>query len=139
VFGIDEAVAAGSKLIDDVVTRIWPDATEIEKAKISQASAEIQNGYNLVLGQLKINEVEASSPHWFVAAARPAAMWVGVVSLAYSGIGVSFLSWLALCFNLPALPAVDPSAANNILLGLLGLGGYRTLEKVKGVDTKIFK
>ena len=136
MFGIDDAIAAVSTLADSAVKRIWPDATEIEKAKLSQVATEMQNEYNLVLGQLKINEVEASNPSFFVAGARPAAMWVGVISLAYSGIGVSILSWLATLFGLPVLPIIDPTAANNILIGLLGLGAARTVEKVKGVSTK---
>lgn len=136
MFGIDDAIAAGSKLVDDIVTRIWPDATEIEKAKLAQATQEIQNQYALVIGQLDINKVEAASPHWFVAGGRPAAIWVGVLSLLYSGIGISFLSWLALCAGLPPLPPFTDTTANTILMGLLGLGGMRTAEKLKGVETK---
>jgi hypothetical protein len=136
MFGIDDAIIAGSKLVDDVVTRIWPDATEIEKAKLAQAAQEINNQYALVIGQLDINKVEAASPNWFVAGGRPAAIWVGVLSLLYSGIGVSFLSWIALCFGLPVLPPFTDSTANAILMGLLGLGGMRTAEKLKGVETK---
>ena len=136
MFGIDDAIVAGSKLIDDIVTRIWPDATEIEKAKLAQATQEIQSQYAIVLGQLDINKIEASSPHWFVAGGRPAAIWVGVISLFYSGVGVSLLSWIAVCFGLPVLPPFTDSTANTILMGLLGLGGMRTAEKLKGVETK---
>jgi hypothetical protein len=136
MFGIDDAIAAGSKLVDDVVTRIWPDATEIEKAKLAQAAQEINNQYALVIGQLDINKVEAASPHWFVAGGRPAAIWVGVLSLLYSGVGVSLLSWIALCAGLPVPPPFTDTTANTILMGLLGLGGMRTAEKLKGVETK---
>lgn len=135
-FGIDDAIAAGSKLIDDVVTRIWPDATEIEKAKLAQVSSEIQNQYNVVLGQLAINQEEAKSSNWFVAGGRPAAIWVGVLSLAYSGIGISLMTWIAACFGLPPLPIVDPTTQTNLLYALLGIGGLRTIDKLKGVDTK---
>lgn len=135
-FGIDDAIAAGSKLIDDIVTRIWPDATEIEKAKLDQLSAEIQNQYNVVLGQLAINQEEAKSSNWFVAGGRPAAIWVGVLSLAYSGIGISIGTWISACFGLPPLPIVDPTTQTNLLYALLGVGGLRTIDKIKGVDTK---
>jgi hypothetical protein len=136
MFGIDDAIAQGSKLIDDVVTRIWPDATEVEKAKLAQATEELRAGNEVIMAQLKINEVEAGSAHWFVAAARPAAMWVGVFSLLYSGIGISILSWLALAFGLPVIPAVDVVTQTNLLYGLLGLGSLRTVEKIKDVATK---
>lgn len=136
MFGIDDAISSVSNLASTVVTRIWPDATEIEKQKVLQATAEMQNECNIILSQLKINEVEAASPHWFVAAARPAAMWVGVLSLFYSGIGISILSWIGSFFGIPPLPFVDATAQTNLLYGLLGLGAARTVEKVKGVETK---
>jgi hypothetical protein len=136
MFGIDDAIAAVSKLADDVVTRIWPDATEIEKAKINQVAAEMQAQTNLVLEQLKINEVEATSPHWFVAAWRPAVGWVGVLTLLYSGIGISLATYVGAFWGIPPLPMIDPTVATNILYGLLGIGGMRTAEKIKDVATK---
>ncbi|UOF79331.1 holin [Caudoviricetes sp.] len=135
MFGIDDAVAAVSTLADTVVKRIWPDATLVEKARIDQVVAEMQNEYNMVLGQLKINEVEAAHPSMFVAGARPAVMWVGVATMFYSGIGVSLLTWIGSFFGVPPLPLIDPTASTNILYGMLGLGAARTVEKVKGVAT----
>jgi hypothetical protein len=136
MFGIDDAIAAVGKLADDVVTRIWPDATEVEKAKIAQVASEMQAQTNLVLEQLKINEVEAASPHWFVAAWRPAIGWVGVLTLLYSGIGISIATYIGAFWGIPPLPMIDPTVATNILYGLLGIGGMRTVEKVKDVATK---
>jgi hypothetical protein len=136
MFGIDDAITAVSNLAKDVVDRIWPDATIVEKAKIEQVAKQMEIEYSSILAQLKINEVEAGSPHWFVAAARPAAMWVGVISLLYSGVGVALLNWGAVVFGLPMFPIIDPAAATNILMGLLGLGAARTVEKVQGVATK---
>jgi len=95
----------------------------------------MQNEYNLVLSQIDVNKVEAANPSVFVAGARPAAMWVGVASLAYSGIGISLLSWVCSVFGLPPLPPLSSDVANNILIGLLGLGGLRTVEKVNNVQT----
>jgi len=136
MFGIDDAITSVSSLASTVVSRIWPDATIVEKAKLDQMASEITNEYNLVLGQLEINKVEASSAHFFVAGARPAAMWVGVISLFYMGIGISLLSWVASCFGLPTPPVLADHTSTDILTGLLGLGGLRTFDKVKGVDTK---
>ena len=136
MFGIDDAIAAVSKLADDAITRIWPDATESEKAKIAAVTAEMEAQTNLVLAQLRINEVEAASPHWFVAAWRPAIGWVGVLSLLYSGIGISLLTYIGAFWGIPPLPSIDPTVATNILYGLLGIGGMRTAEKIKDVATK---
>ena len=134
MFGIDDAINSVANLASTVVERIYPDATVVEKAKLDRIAAEISNEFNLVLGQLEINKVEAASSSIFIAGARPAAMWVGVITLFY--IGGSLLNWLALCFNLPPFPPVLNSASTDILMGLLGLGGLRTFDKLKGIDTK---
>ncbi len=136
MFGIDDAIANVAKLADTVIARIWPDATEIEKAKLGKLVAEMQNEYNLVLGQLKINEVEAANSSMFVAGWRPAVGWIGAGTMFYSGIGVSLLTWIGAFFGMPPLPIVDPTASNAILTAMLGIGAARTVEKVQAVATK---
>lgn len=136
MFGIDDAISSVSNLASTVVSRVWPDATIVEKAKLDQIAMEMTNEYNLVIGQLEINKIEAGNNSFFVAGARPAAMWVGVLSLFYMGIGGSLLSWLVVCFNLPPLPVINDHAATDLLMGLLGLGGLRSFDKFKGIDTK---
>lgn len=136
MLGIDDAVSAVSNLASTVVSRIWPDATVVEKAKLDQIASEMTNEYQLVLSQLEINKVEAASTHIFVSGARPAAMWVGVFSLFYMGIGLSLLTWFAACVGLPAPPEFADSTSTDILMGLLGLGGLRSFDKLKGTDTK---
>jgi hypothetical protein len=126
---------AGFDLIKTGLDKFFPDANEELRGKLSAAAAEINNNYQLQLSQLSINNEEAKSPHWFVAAGRPAAIWVGVLSLAYSGIGISLLTWVATCFGLPPLPIIDVATQSNLLYALLGVGGLRTAEKLKGVQT----
>lgn len=126
---------AGFDLIKTGLDKFFPDANEELRGKLSAAAAEINNNYQLQLSQLSINNEEAKSPHWFVAAGRPAAIWVGVLSLAYSGIGVSLMTWVATCFGLPPLPIIDVATQSNLLYALLGVGGLRTAEKLKGVQT----
>jgi hypothetical protein len=139
MFDIPKAIEAVSNLADTAIKRIWPDATEIEKAKIQQVTDAMKQEMATQMAQLEINKVEAASPHWFVAAGRPAVIWVGVLNLLYSGIGVSFLTWIAACFGLPPLPIVDSTTTNNILMALLGIAGMRSFDKSKGTDTKIMK
>jgi hypothetical protein len=136
MFGIDDAITAGSGLIKTIVDKIAPDANIEEQGKITAALTEMQSQYALILSQIEVNKVEAANPSVFVAGARPAAMWVGVLSLFYSGIGISLLNWGAAMADLPPLPAIDSSVANNILIGLLGIGGLRTTEKLRGVETR---
>ena len=130
-----DPISAVSDLAKTVLDKIWPDAGEVERAKLEQAAKEIEYQYQLVLAQIKTNEAEANHTSIFVAGARPAALWVCVITLLYSGIGVSFLSWISMCFGHPPLPVVDSSTTDAILMGLLGLGSMRSFDKVKGVST----
>lgn len=127
---------AGFDLAKTVLDKFFPDANEEMKNKFAQASQEITKEYDVVLAQLAINQEEAKSPHWFVAGGRPAAIWVCVLSLFYNGIGISIGSWIAMAFGLSPLPIVDSAAQNALLMALLGVGGMRSLEKLRGVDTK---
>lgn len=133
MFGIDDAIAQGAKLIDDVVARIWPDATEVEKTKLAQLSAQIQNEYNLVLQQLKIDETEAASGSMFVAGWRPFIGWVCGVGLAYQYVLRPLLSGALLALGYPAMPALELESLVTLLLGMLGMGGLRTYEKSQGI------
>jgi hypothetical protein len=139
MFGIDDAITAVTNLTSTVVQRIWPDATVVEKAKLDRLAMELSSEYSLVLSQLEINKTEAMNSSFFVAGARPAAMWVGVLSLFYMGIGGSLLSWVAICLHLPPLPIINESTSTDILMGLLGLGSLRSFDKFKGIDTKVVK
>lgn len=137
MFDIPAAVTALSNVADSAIKRIWPDATAVELAKIAQVTDELKQEMSQQMAQLDINKEEAKSGHWFVAAGRPAVIWVGVLNLLYSGLGISFGSWLAMIFGLPPLPIVDSTTTNAMLAALLGIGGMRSYDKVKGTDTKI--
>ena len=135
MFDIPAAITAVSNVADSAIKRIWPDATQVEIAKINQVTDEMKQEMALTLGQLDINKAEAASSHWFVAGGRPAVIWVAVLNLLYSGIGVSVGSWISMSFGGPPLPTIDPTTTNTLLTALLGIGGMRTVEKLKGVQT----
>jgi len=90
-------------------------------------------------GQLKVNAVEAANPHLFVAGWRPCIGWVGAAALAYQFLLYPLIvwGWVALGNTLEsAPPMVDGSALYPIILGMLGIGAMRSVEKIKQVDTK---
>ena len=119
-----------------IIERMFPDpaakaAAEMELLKIAQAG-ELQT----VLAQLEINAKEAAHPSVFVAGWRPFVGWCCGAGLAYATIGHNLLAWAAAAKGWPAPPAVDVDVLIYTLGGLLGIGGLRTLEKVKGVASK---
>lgn len=128
-------VDAIATLADTVVKRVWPDATETEKARYAQFAAELQAEAQAVAGQLEINKVEAGSPSLFVAGWRPFVGWVGAMGLAYAALIEPLARFIAVVWfhYSGAFPVLDSDITLQILFGLLGLGGLRSFEKARGV------
>lgn len=121
---IDSAIA---DLATNVISRIWPDKSEAEK---QQLAAAVQ----LVQGQMDINKAEAASGSVFIGGWRPAIGWVCAAALACQYIARPLLVWAGIItgHNWPVLPGLDDNLWQ-LMLGMLGMGGLRTVEKVKGV------
>lgn len=122
----------GSQLI----SRMFPDpaakaAAELELLKMTQAG-----DLNVILEQLKINAIEASSPSIFVAGWRPFVGWTCGFGLVYATILHNILEWISVVQSWPIPPAVDTDTLIYVLGAMLGIGGLRTLEKVRGVAAK---
>jgi len=109
---------------------------EAKKAEQDYTLALAKMDTDLALGQAKINEIEAASTNWFVAGARPAAMWVCVLGLAYEFVLKPFAAWGSANWGWQAPPSLDLSTLNTLLFGMLGLGTMRTVEKFKGVHNE---
>ena len=84
--------------------------------------------------QSKINEVEAASGSLFVSGWRPAIGWVCALALFYQYMLIPLAGWgLAVArVVVPPFPVLD-SNLWQLMFGMLGMGGLRTFEKVKGV------
>ena len=119
-----------SDLVSTVINKIWPDKSEVEKQQLAAAVMVVQ-------GQLDINKIEASNPNVFVSGWRPALGWVCGAACAWNWIGLPIFK-VAIAFT---AYKIEVSPANMtemmpILMGMLGLGGLRTLEKINGVAAK---
>lgn len=138
MLGIDDAIASVSSLADTVVKRVWPDATEIEKAKIDQVTAAMQAEYSLLLGQLDINKIEAASSNWLTSGWRPFVGWVCGSALAYAAIiePVARFTAAVMFGYAGPFPAIDTTITLQVLLGMLGFGATRSLDKYLGTARK---
>jgi hypothetical protein len=117
-------------LASNVINKIWPDKTEEEKQQLAAAMAVVQ-------GQLDANKTEAASASLFVSGWRPAVGWVCVLAFGWNMIGLSVAKVALGLINHPLqISPADLSEMMPILIGMLGLGGLRTVEKINGVAAK---
>ena len=82
----------------------------------------------LIKVQNEVNKIEAQHRSIFVAGWRPFIGWVCGVALLYNFILRDIIAWV---FPEQIPPALQMDHLITILLGMLGLGGLRTYEKLK--------
>lgn len=123
-----DPVTAVADLVGVAINKIWPDKSEQEKQQLAAAVMMVQ-------GQLDINRAEAASPSTFVSGWRPFIGWVCGSACAWNWVGLSIAKFVAITFfaHTIDLKPADISEMMPVLMGMLGLGGLRTFEKVKGV------
>lgn len=129
-------VNAVAKFID----RVFPDPLEAAKAKVELINAEregmFRNDENMLKSdelQNRVNVEEAKSDSLLSKGWRPGAGWVCTAGLAYEFLLRPLLAWLSenwLKWSPP--PALETETLLTLLFGLLGLGYYRTRERLAG-------
>lgn len=87
--------------------------------------------------QTEITLQEAKHPSVFVAGWRPFIGWVCGLGIAYHFIGHPLLLWLfAILDQKISPPALETEGLLSLVMALLGIGGLRTFEKIKGVQNR---
>lgn len=130
-----DPISAALELGTSVINKIWPDPVKqaeeqrklqelAQKGNLEELNAEVK----LLVSQVDLNKVEAAHKSIFVAGWRPFVGWVCGIGLLYNVILAPFLDiWLT-------VPEVKTDLLYPVLLGMLGLGGMRSFEKVKRVS-----
>lgn len=123
-------IGSVADLASNVINKIWPDKSEQEKQVIAAAVMVVQ-------GQIDINKAEAANPSIFVSGWRPFIGWVCGAGCAWNWIGLPVVKAALTIYGHPiALSPADIGEMMPLLLGMLGLGGLRTVEKINGVAAK---
>jgi len=129
----------GKGLID----RFFPDpekkaAAQLELLKMQQNGdlAQLAADTDLAKLQIQTNIEEAKSTNWFVAGWRPCIGWVCGAGLAYAALVEPFARFAAkVWFGYTGdFPVINSDLTMQILMGMLGLGAMRSVEKVKGSE-----
>ena len=115
-------VVAG--IIDKVAGHV--DKFTLDKEEKAQLIQEINKA------QIEVNKVEAGSTNLFVSGWRPFVGWTCGFALCYHFVLQPLLMFVLSAIGKPMeLPVFDMTTLTTVLMGMLGLGGLRTYEKVK--------
>jgi len=115
-------VVAG--IIDKVAGHV--DKFTLDKEEKANLIMEINKA------QIEVNKVEAGSDSLFKSGWRPSVGWICSFALGYHFVMQPMLAFILSAFGHNIiLPEFDMTTLTTILMGLLGLGGMRSFEKVK--------
>lgn len=139
-FGIDDVIGG----ILTIANKFIPDpaqqeemALELAQLKATQETAKLQADTAIAVEQNKVNEVEASNINLFISGWRPAAGWCCIGGLTYQMMFRPVIGWIFInlfAWSMP--PSLDTDTLMTLLFGMLGFGGFRMAEKMKGVASK---
>ena len=120
---IKDLIAPVSGLLDKVIE------DKDQKAKLAHEIATMseKHGQQIALQQIEVLKADAQG-NWFQSSWRPLAGYTCVL-----GLMVNFLiAPICAGFGIE-IPQADAGVMMPLLLGMLGLGGARSYERVKGV------
>lgn len=135
-----QALPALLPVIGNLLDKILPDPAAAAEAKVKAVElaqkgelAVLDADLRLALGQVEVNKAEASAGA-FRGGWRPAVGWCCALGLFYTFLLRPVLPWVVGLFgaNVEPLPAIDQESLMVLLFGMLGLGGLRTFERVRG-------
>lgn len=119
LFGIGEV----ADLVKEILA-FFPNAEQ--RAQVASKLQDLELA--IANNQAATNTAEATTGSIFLAGWRPFVGWVAALGFTYS-IGLPIFHGQPL----------DTQTLNNLLWGMLGLGAYRSGEKIAGVATKALK
>lgn len=120
VGGTTEPVQAVGTVLDSLFTS---DEERLDKKILIERLRQ-----QPALAQVALNKVEAQHRSLFVAGWRPSLGWICAMGLAFTFLVNPVLQWLT---GQPG-PELPTDIMLELVLGMLGLGALRTVEKLSG-------
>ena len=121
------------KLVDpvsNILDKVIEDKDQKAKLAHEIATMAEKNHQAIVMQQLKILQADAQG-NWFQSSWRPLIGWLGGI-----GLGVNYIvSPICAGFGVN-IPQADMSVMMPLLLGMLGMAGARSFDKLNKTDTK---
>jgi hypothetical protein len=117
-----------------LIDRLIPDEAEAKRARLDMEAALVNAANQAALAQVEVNKIEAAHPSVFVSGWRPAIGWVCAASLAWAFVLAPVASWGLVVSGVKAeLPDIQTDYLLELVIAMLGMGGLRTYEKMRGV------
>ncbi len=132
-----DPISAALDLGNTLINKIFPDPAQASQAKLELLKLQQSGELATMTAQTDINKQEATNQSVFVSGWRPAIGWVCALALAYQYLLRPLMTWafMAADYNFPPMVGLDENLWQ-LMMGMLGLGGLRTFEKVQGVASK---
>ena len=123
---IDKLIEPVSGLLGKVIQ----DKDQAAKLAHEIATMSDKHAQELALAQLEILKADAKG-NWFQASWRPLIGWICGISL-----GINYMvAPIAMGFGV-VIPQADMSVMMPLLLGMLGISGMRSFDKLNKTDSK---
>ena len=122
-------------IVEKLIDRI-PNPNDRAKAKEQFEMELMQAVMNASSQQNKINEIEAAHKSVFVAGWRPFIGWICGIGLLWAFVLQPMAAWVFIVFmpDSPPPPQIPTDGLYQLVLAMLGMGGLRTFEKMRGVS-----
>ena len=132
-----DPISSALELGNTLISRIFPDPAQADAAKLELLKLQQSGELASMTAQTDINKVEAGSNSIFVAGWRPFVGWVCGSAFALHFVIMPIANFILIALgHKEVVLSFDMQTLLTLLMGLLGLGGMRTYEKVQGVANR---
>lgn len=132
---VSDIVSGIAKPVADLISEFITDKDKANELAYKVATMAAEHAHTEAIAQLEINKTEAAHASIFVSGARPAAIWVCVIALFQMLVLFPLISYIySIWGHIIPIPQQDTATMFGVLSPLLGLGEYRTYEKIQGVS-----
>lgn len=114
-------------VVKPVLDKFVPDAVQ----RLEAENMLYKGALAIDIAQIEVNKVEAASQSVFVAGWRPAIGWICGAAYAWEYVAQPMLTYILLVsgVSVPPLPRLDVGELSMLLMGMLGLGTLRSVDK----------
>ena len=118
------------ELVSGLLGKVIQDKDQAAKLAHEIATMGEKHAQELAMSQLEILKADAKG-NWFQASWRPLIGWICGISL-----GINYMvAPIAMGFGV-VIPQADMSVMMPLLLGMLGISGMRSFDKLNKTDSK---